>query len=145
MTGKSSKWKLGLVHYTAKFTISRFVISKFECMYLCCQHQIEGFVFYTSLQLVSYCNHNLTINMTSKKELEKVVNLLVCLKIFQNKTYIFTLLTQPVQSLSVQFTFLTYVSLSTSGATHPFSMTIFVFFRNQAKNERKTFVMESHG
>ena len=27
----SSKWELGLVHYIAKFTISRFVISRFEC------------------------------------------------------------------------------------------------------------------
>ena len=133
------------IHYIEVHYIEVCYIKVCTCTQLCCQHQIEGFVFYTSLQLVSYCNHNLTINMTSKKELEKVVNLLVCLKIFQNKTYIFTLLTQPVQSLSVQFTFLTYVSLSTSRATHPFSMTIFVFFRNQAKNERKTFVMESHG
>ena len=28
---KSSKWKLGSVHYIAKFTILRFVISRFEC------------------------------------------------------------------------------------------------------------------
>ena len=31
MLSKSLKWELGLVHYIAKFTISRFVISKFEC------------------------------------------------------------------------------------------------------------------
>ena len=29
---KSSKWELGLVHYITKFTIWRFVISKFECI-----------------------------------------------------------------------------------------------------------------
>ena len=29
---KSSKWELGLVHYITKFTISRFVISRFECL-----------------------------------------------------------------------------------------------------------------
>ena len=32
MLGKSSKWELGFVHYIAKFTISRFAISRFECM-----------------------------------------------------------------------------------------------------------------
>ena len=31
MLRKYSKWGLGFVHYTAKFTISRFVISRFEC------------------------------------------------------------------------------------------------------------------
>ena len=31
MLSKSSKWELGLVHYISKFTISRFVISRFEC------------------------------------------------------------------------------------------------------------------
>ena len=31
MLNKSSKWELGFVHYIAKFTISRFVISRFEC------------------------------------------------------------------------------------------------------------------
>ena len=31
MLSKSSKWELGFVHYIAKFTISRFVISRFEC------------------------------------------------------------------------------------------------------------------
>ena len=31
MLSKSSKWKLGFVHFIAKFTISRFVISRFEC------------------------------------------------------------------------------------------------------------------
>ena len=33
MLSKSSKWELGFVHYIAKFTISRFVISKFECIW----------------------------------------------------------------------------------------------------------------
>ena len=33
MLSKSSKWELGLVHYIAKFTILRFVISRFECTY----------------------------------------------------------------------------------------------------------------
>ena len=32
MFSKSSKWELGLVHYIAKFTISRFIISRFECI-----------------------------------------------------------------------------------------------------------------
>ena len=31
MLSKSTKWELGFVHYIAKFTISRFVISRFEC------------------------------------------------------------------------------------------------------------------
>ena len=31
MLSKSSKWELDFVHYIAKFTISRFVISRFEC------------------------------------------------------------------------------------------------------------------
>ena len=32
MLSKSFKWELGFVHYIAKFTISRFVISSFECI-----------------------------------------------------------------------------------------------------------------
>ena len=34
MLSKSSKWELGLVHYTSivKFTISRFIISRLECI-----------------------------------------------------------------------------------------------------------------
>ena len=31
MVSKSSKWELGFVHYIPKFTISRFIISRFEC------------------------------------------------------------------------------------------------------------------
>ena len=31
MLSKTSKWELGFVHYIAKFTILRFVISRFEC------------------------------------------------------------------------------------------------------------------
>ena len=31
MPSKSSKLELGFVHYIAKFTILRFVISRFEC------------------------------------------------------------------------------------------------------------------
>ena len=31
MHSKSSKWELGFVHYIAKFTTSRFAISRFEC------------------------------------------------------------------------------------------------------------------
>ena len=31
MLSKSSKWELGFVHYIAKFTLLRFVISRFEC------------------------------------------------------------------------------------------------------------------
>ena len=31
LLSKSSKWELGFVQYFAKFTISRFVISRFEC------------------------------------------------------------------------------------------------------------------
>ena len=34
MLSKSSKWELGKVHYVAKFTISRFVISRFRCISL---------------------------------------------------------------------------------------------------------------
>ena len=30
MLSKSSKWELGFVHYIKKFTISRFVILRFE-------------------------------------------------------------------------------------------------------------------
>ena len=32
MLSKSSKWELGLVHYIAKFTILRIIISRFECI-----------------------------------------------------------------------------------------------------------------
>ena len=31
MLNKSSKWELSIVHYKTKFTISRFVISRFDC------------------------------------------------------------------------------------------------------------------
>ena len=31
MLCKSSTWELGLIHYITNFTISRFVISRFEC------------------------------------------------------------------------------------------------------------------
>ena len=31
MLSKSSKWEMGFVHYITKFTILRFVISRFEC------------------------------------------------------------------------------------------------------------------
>ena len=50
MLSKSSKWGLGFVHYMAKFTILRFVISRFECIcnsrdfiftYLCINWSIE--------------------------------------------------------------------------------------------------------
>ena len=34
MLSKFSKWELGFVHYIAKFTISRFVISSFECTFI---------------------------------------------------------------------------------------------------------------
>ena len=33
MLSKSSKWELGFVHYIAKFTTSRFLITRFECIY----------------------------------------------------------------------------------------------------------------
>ena len=33
MLSKSSIWELGFVQYIAKFTISRFVISRFECIW----------------------------------------------------------------------------------------------------------------
>ena len=36
MLRKSSKWELGFVHYIVKFTISRFVISRFECTEVSC-------------------------------------------------------------------------------------------------------------
>ena len=38
MISKSSKWKLGFVHYNVKFTISRFVISSFECTDVYCNN-----------------------------------------------------------------------------------------------------------
>ena len=31
MLSKSPKWELDFVHYIKKFTISRFIISRFEC------------------------------------------------------------------------------------------------------------------
>ena len=50
MLSKSSKWELGFVHYITKFTILRFVISRFECIskngYFCKNylqfHEISG-------------------------------------------------------------------------------------------------------
>ena len=41
MLSKTSKWELGLIHYIAKFTISRFVISRFKCIYLKFRDVIE--------------------------------------------------------------------------------------------------------
>ena len=38
MLSKSSKWELGFVHYNAKFTILRFLISKFECTDVYCNN-----------------------------------------------------------------------------------------------------------
>ena len=35
MLSKSSKWELGWVHCIAKFIISRFIISRFECITIC--------------------------------------------------------------------------------------------------------------
>ena len=32
MLSKSSKWELDFVHYITKFTILKFVISRFECI-----------------------------------------------------------------------------------------------------------------
>ena len=32
MLSKSSKWEQCFVHYNVRFTISRFLISKFECL-----------------------------------------------------------------------------------------------------------------
>ena len=43
MLSKSSKWELGFVHYISKFTILRFIISRFECIYFffwCKSHNI---------------------------------------------------------------------------------------------------------
>ena len=34
MLSISSKWEQGFVYYIAKFTILRFVISRFECTYI---------------------------------------------------------------------------------------------------------------
>ena len=41
MLSKSSKWELGLIHFFAKFTISRFIISRFEYIYLKFRDVIE--------------------------------------------------------------------------------------------------------
>ena len=38
MLSKSSEWELGFVHYSKKFTISRFAISRFECTLLILHH-----------------------------------------------------------------------------------------------------------
>ena len=45
MLSKSSKWELGFVHYITKFTISRFVISRFECTYIFHQSTFIDFLF----------------------------------------------------------------------------------------------------
>ena len=48
MLSKSSKWELGLVHYIAEFTISRFVMSRFKCTYVhtyICIHHTDGMLF----------------------------------------------------------------------------------------------------
>ena len=34
MLSKTSKWELGFVHYIVKFIISRFVISRFEYIFI---------------------------------------------------------------------------------------------------------------
>ena len=51
MFSKSSKWELGLVHYIPKFTISRFVISKFECIVKGGYHQMPQWAEYYVLPL----------------------------------------------------------------------------------------------
>ena len=54
MPGKSSKWELGFDHYIVKFSMSRFVISGFECnniwqIYFLIVHEVMcGIVFLTS-------------------------------------------------------------------------------------------------
>ena len=54
MSSKSSKWELGFDHYIVKFTISRFVISRFECnniwqiSFLIVHEVVCGIVFLTS-------------------------------------------------------------------------------------------------
>ena len=47
MLNKSSKWELGFVHCIAKFTISKFVISRFECIpeFFVCIYFMQGDVF----------------------------------------------------------------------------------------------------
>ena len=49
MLSKSSKWELGFVHYITKFTLTRFIISRFECIPRNC-HQASA-QFFTSLPL----------------------------------------------------------------------------------------------
>ena len=44
MLSKSSQSELGFVHYIAKFTISRFVISRFECTKK--EHHLFSFDFF---------------------------------------------------------------------------------------------------
>ena len=40
MLSKSSKWELGFVRYITKFTISRYVISRFECIFIFLQSTV---------------------------------------------------------------------------------------------------------
>ena len=47
MLSKSSKWELGLVRYITKFTILRFVISRFEC--ICFSNQLRRKSLWRSL------------------------------------------------------------------------------------------------
>ena len=66
MLCKSSKWELGFVHYIEKFTILRFVISRFECIKLLCtmycnteQKQIYGHMTETApIHSASNCIKN---------------------------------------------------------------------------------------
>ena len=48
MLSKTSKWELGFVHNIAKFTISRFVISRFECTLQ--EKILKQFFFYTDFR-----------------------------------------------------------------------------------------------
>ena len=56
MLSKSSKWELGFDHYIAKFTISRFVISRFECtkQYFCREQRAEFKLAYFSEEPISW-------------------------------------------------------------------------------------------
>ena len=69
MLSKSSKLELSLIHYIAKFTISRLVISRFECNMLSKSSKLElGFVHYIAKFSISRfeCIYKIEILFPSK-------------------------------------------------------------------------------
>ena len=54
LLSKSSKWELGFVHYIGKFTRSRFVISRFECIYTLLQEYFLTFQSHLKILCFKY-------------------------------------------------------------------------------------------